>query len=289
MGGRTIYYITEYTAGQTVDVQRTFSRRYGKYYSREKRQAVTPVAVEEHNRTLAERKLTRTINANFIHNDMHLVLTYERGKRPPPEEAKKQIKAFLRKLRRMFAKEGRELKYIWTTAYGERGGIHHHLIISTMDARKIRALWPYGGNHVTYLYDENDYSALASYFVRQAKAGLTEDERLGSRKWSGSRNLIIPPPRRREVTAATWREPPRPKPGYIIDLDSMDGGVNPVTGIPFLFYRMIRIPDKPVITTETGQVLKGDAARDYLTDQNLAKLKGWQPREGKVIKKEQPS
>lgn len=284
-----MYYITEYTAGRTIDVHRTFSKRYGKHYTREGASSATVPSVQEYNTKIAERKLARILNENFVPNDIYLTLTYAKDRRPTPEEAKKQIKAFLRKLRKIFRDEGRELKYVWTTAYGERGAIHHHLVISTIDTRKLRPLWPHGGSHAECLYDNGEYSGLASYICRQAKIGLTEGEKLGARKWSGSRNLIIPPPRRREVTAATWREPPKPKPGYIIDVDSIDDGISPVSGIPYLFYRMIRIPDKPVVTTDTGQILRGDAARDWLTDENLKDLQNRKPREGKLKKKEKVS
>ena len=50
----------------------------------------------------------------------------------------------------------------------------------------------------------------------------------------------------KEVDARTWREPPAPAKGYVIAPESIDAGINPITGIPYLFYRMVRIPDDAV-------------------------------------------
>lgn len=280
-----MYYITKYIAGQTIEVQKTFSKRYGKKYTRAGPCASSLVAVQEYNLKTATRKLTRILNANFVPNDVYLTLTYARDRRPTPEDAKKQIQAFLRKLRKLFRDEGRELKYVWTTAYGERGAIHHHLVIPTMDVRRLRPLWPYGGCHAEFLYDNGEYSGLASYICRQSKLGLSEGEKLNTRKWSGSRNLIIPPPDKKEVDAEAWREPPKPIKGYIVDVDSIDDGLSPTTGIPYLFYRMLRLPDELIITTDSGQILRGDAARDWLTDKNLKDLQNRKPCVGKLIKR----
>lgn len=275
-----------------MDVQHTFSRRYGKNIRRGANVEPTPAAVKEYNRKLAERKLTRLINANFGPNDIHLVLTYRRDDRPTPEESKKRLRNFLSRLRRYFAKQGRELKYIAATAYGTRGAIHHHLVISTMDARDLRKLWPHGGSHTEYLYENGDYPRLAAYIVRQAKQGLTEAEQIDEKRWHGSRNLIKPKPQKREVPAAVWREPPAAWPGYIIDLDSVDAGVSPVTGIPYLFYRMIEIPKKQRLQTPDGRLLYDDAAAKWLREHNRQEIKREWPRlnpSGKLEQEKPPA
>lgn len=283
-----MYLKTVYHAGVTIDVQNTFSRRYGKKIGRGTNAQATPPAVREYNRKLAERKLTRLINANFGPGDIHLVLTYTPANRPTPAEAKRRLKNFLKRLRRYYKSRGRELKYIAATAYGTKGAIHHHLVINTMDARDLRELWPYGGSHAEYLHEDKEYSRLATYIVRQAKKGLAEAEQIDEHLWSGSRNLVKPKPEKREVPATVWREPPRPRPGYVIDLDSVDAGVSPVTGIPYLFYRMIRIPKKQKVMTPDGRMLRDDAAAKWLRDHNIDDIRRrWPERNlsGPLVKK----
>lgn len=277
-----MYYQIEYYAGNTIDTQKTFSRRYGKNFTRDRKCGTTPPSMEEQNTKNAERQLTRIINENFKKGDIHLTLTYFREKRPDSENAKKQIQAFLRRLRRYFNRREKELKYLWATAYGSKGAIHHHLVISTMDARDLQSLWPYGRAHAEYCYSA-EYSALAAYIVRQAKTGLTSGEKINARRWSGSRNLIIPKPHRKEVSATKWKEPPRAKPGYIIDLNSIDAGINPVTGIPFLFYRQIKIPADLTITTQENIILRGEPAQKYITSEGIKKLQNWKPDGGNLI------
>ena len=238
---------------------------------------------------MAERKLTRLLNANFKARDIHLVLTYRRDDRPPPEEAKKRLRNFIGRLRRFFTRRGQELKYIAATAYGTKGAIHHHLVISTMDARELRSLWPYGGSHAEYLYESGDYARLAAYIVRQAKHGLAEADQIDEKKWHGSRNLIRPKPHKQEVPATVWREPPAAWPGYIIDLDSVDAGVSPVTGIPYLFYRMLKIPPKQKLQTPDGRILYDDAAAKWLREYNRQEIRReWQNlnQTGPIMKQE---
>ena len=236
-----MYAKTTYVAGDTIDVQYTIPRRCVPMASRGARESKTSDAVQKYNLKMAERRLTRILNENFRAGDIHLVLTYAKNSRPETsEQAKKHIRLFNRKLRGYFKRQGRELKYLYTTAYGTRGAIHHHIVISTMDVREIRAMWPYGGSHAEIMYG-NDFSKLAAYIVKQSKMGLSDAEKLSGKKWSGSRNLVIPEPRRKISQAKRWRDPPKPIRGYYIDLESVESGVSPVTGMPYLFYRMIKL------------------------------------------------
>ena len=56
----------------------------------------------------------------------------EFGRNPSEEEYKGYLQAFFRKLRRLYASVGAELKYMYCTHVGRRAGkVHHHCIIST--------------------------------------------------------------------------------------------------------------------------------------------------------------
>lgn len=263
-----MYLKYRYVAGETIEIQKTYSARAGKGYTRGERVAPTPEKMERYNQKMAARELTRLINANFTQEDMYLTLTYRRGERPEPAAAQKQVRKLLRGARKKAREGGAELKYILVTAIGERGAIHHHVILSGVDLKDLRGLWPYGGIHAVPLYSNREYSGLALYLIEQESKGPTGQRGIIGRRWSGSRNLIRPEPQIREVDADTWQEPPEPEKGYVIDIPSIEAGTSPVTGIPYLFYRMIRIPDKLRVTDESGAILTGAAAAAWLRREN---------------------
>ena len=48
-------------------------------------------------------------------------------------------------------------------------------------------------------------------------------------------------PKIEEVDAKEWAKKPRELKGYRIIPESVEDGINPVTGIPYQFYRMIKV------------------------------------------------
>ena len=213
--------------------------------TREKYNGRTPEAMQKYNEKLTARHLTRLINANYGKNDYFISLTYNREERPNPETAAAQLTAFLRALKRLYKKNGAELKYIRVTAYGSKGAIHHHIIINNIgiDISKITALWRYSVRSPYYkpLYNTGEYSALANYLIKQTK-NYGADEIKGKR-YSVSRNLIQPEIiKDKYINKIKWKEPPKAKAGYYIDTDSIEAGIDEKNGKPYLFYRMIKIP-----------------------------------------------
>ena len=276
-----MYLIKKYFAGQTIEVQKTYTARQAPRNVKADAESHRPTreAVQKYNQKLAERELARILNANFQPRDLHLVLTYRRGERPDEAGAKRDLDNFIERARRYYRKRGKEFKWVATTARGERGALHHHLIISRMDVLDLPQLWS-GGYHYTPLYRYPDYTALAVYIAHQNRSVLTGDGVIRRRRWSGSKNLVRPKPEVKQVDAKTWREPPKPVKGYIISPESIDAGINPVTGIPYLFYRMVRIPDNAAATTEDGVRLRGKKAIRYLHDQNERDIREhWNPQE----------
>lgn len=236
-----MYLEKTYAYADIIEVQKTYSRRYGIHSSRNRKQKATKQSVADYNDRLAVRELARTIKANFSANDIHLTLTYKRECRPEEiETAKKQRNKFLSDLKKIV---GEDFRYIASTAIGSHGAMHHHLIISYTDPREFRRVWKYGSCYTSYL-DGGDYTELARYILGQ-KQKSKHPERMSVRRWSSSRNVKRVKPEIRQVRAKKWREPPMPRKGYIIDVDSIESNVNPVTGIPYLYYRLKRI-DKPI-------------------------------------------
>lgn len=251
--------------GECIEVQKTYTRRQGRRYGRGVNISVTGEAQARYNDKLSKRELTRIINENFTVDDIHLVLTYRIEDRPQnDEEFKGDLKKFLRLLRKTYKRAEIELKYITVSAIGKKGAPHHHLIITGIDLRQLIGLWDKGKIIPTFLYSKADYSKLAEYFIGQSNE---EGGRIVGRRWSCSRNVVHPKMKKSEVDADVWNEPPKALPGYEIDYDTAEYGVNPHTGIPFCYYRMYRREIKKPIMTPDGRLLKPDAADRWLRKQ----------------------
>ncbi len=263
-------------AGNTIEVENTYPTRFGDTMTRKRRGKATPEAMQVYNEELAIRKLTRLINANFVPDDWLVTFHYENHNRPEAyEKATAQLGAFLRKLRKVYAEWGVEFKYIKRTAYGERGGIHHHVILPQGEKfKEITILWK---EHIKAtrdarppdcraLYDTGEYSSLAAYIVKQP---MHSDNDGYIKKWVGSRNLKKPveePPK--DIYEIKWKEPPVARPGYYIDTDSIRAGCNPVNGRPYLFYRMVKLPPDFHCYDENNKRLYGSDAIKYFRQHN---------------------
>ena len=114
------YIKTTCKAGKTKEYEFYYSYRFDqKGGSRKKKENRTPEAQRQVNRRMAEKKLTRLMNANLSGEDYYLTLSYRKEKRPDRETLNRDIRTLLRKLRRIYRKHGKELKYIWTRKRGE--------------------------------------------------------------------------------------------------------------------------------------------------------------------------
>lgn len=266
-------------AGCTVDVQFTYPTRYGEGLTRSKHKpdSVTPADVEAYNEELAIRKLTLLLNENFEPDDWFVTLTYEKDKRPDDiEVAKKDLRKFLSSLKRLYEQLNVSLKWIKTTAKGEKGAMHHHVVIPKgVDIRRINEVWKnvIKASHkarppqYTALYSDGEYSALAAYICRQGvKSGNSVKN---MRKFTCSRNIKKPEPEEiKMVDKVKWQEPPTPWSGYYIDQESIRAGCNPITGKPYLFYRMVKLPPTFTCYDNSGRRLTGKEAVKYYRENN---------------------
>lgn len=160
-------------------------------YGRKKKVKPTGAAQDKLNKVRRERLLCDLVNLNFTKKDIQVKLDYsefrkKNGRNPDPEEVTKLIRNFIRRLKRLYATLGIELKYIYCSEVGARGHLsHHHLIINagaTLD--QINALWAEGGVWCRRIYfDRKGAYDLASYFVKS---------RYTYRSYSCSKNLIRP-------------------------------------------------------------------------------------------------
>lgn len=214
------YFQREVVAGRVVEIYR-FQRpnRKGTKQIRQPKTRPTPERMAAINEEMAEEKLRWALNANFGHNDLHLVLTYKREARPTPEEAKKHLEKFLRGVRAMFKRAGRVCKYITVTEY-RRKGIHHHIVLSSCDIGALNQLWGktqgHGHIHPTPLDGTGQYAQLASYLIKETAKTFREKQGAYRKRWNESRNLAHPQPKVRKISAKKFREVPEAEAGCYI-------------------------------------------------------------------------
>ena len=162
---------------------------------------LTPEAVQRNNEERSRRKLVQLIDANFTEKDYHVTLTYA-GNPPSYEQARKDVKNFLRAVKRKREQRGLdELKYVYTIEDeqdGKRKRIHIHAIMNGGISREeLEQIWGQGYANADNLQpDENGLEAIARYITKQQK---------NRRKWARSRNLKMPKVRTSDTKVSNAR------------------------------------------------------------------------------------
>ena len=162
---------------------------------------LTPEAVQRNNEERSRRKLVQLIDANFTEKDYHVTLTYA-GNPPSYEQARKDVKNFLRAVKRKREQRGLdELKYVHTIEDeqdGKRKRIHIHAIMNGGISREeLEQIWERGYANADNLQpDENGLEAIARYITKQQK---------NRRKWARSRNLKMPKVRTSDTKVSNAR------------------------------------------------------------------------------------
>lgn len=162
---------------------------------------VSSEAVQRCNDERAKRKVIRLIDANFDERDLHITLTYA-GEPPKYEQAQKDVKNFLRTVKRKREKRGLDqLKYIYTIEGNEDGTrerIHVHMIISGgIDRQELEDIWANGYANADHLQpNEDGLERLARYITKQQR---------NRRRWARSRNLQQPKQRTSDTKVSNAR------------------------------------------------------------------------------------
>ena len=238
------YILTTCYAGKTIEVSKSFSARYKKKgMLRGKIEKVTSEQMLKINERNAETNLRRLINTNYKTGDLHITLTYKKDNRIKPEEAKKELDKYLRPLRKIYKKNGEELRYIIVTEYKNKA-IHHHLIVNAVDGVSVKEfdrLWKMGRTRFTYLDDTGQYAALAHYLIKETRKTFREEGAPSHRRWNPSRNLKKPIIEKEIIEAKKWKKDPKPLKGYLLEVDTVKEGIHDVTGWPYQFYSMVKV------------------------------------------------
>lgn len=240
------YIERQAVAGNVIEKRKCHSRKYpapkGKKLPRAAKANVTPEDQKKINSRIAEEKLRLLILANFHEDDHYITLTYG-GDEPTPEEAKKIIKNFLKRLSYYYQKRGVIFKYIIITEY-KKTRIHHHMILNNacdLGVAEIRQIWGQGWiKKEAYQGRAQDAERIARYFIKEEHSAFYTDERVFGRRWSPSRNLTQPVIESRVISAASWRKTPSVPKGYYLEKSSYREGVT-ADGYPYQFYRLIRL------------------------------------------------
>lgn len=186
---------------------------------RNRRKGTTTAQKHDENERDAIKRLARLINANFSHGDLFLTVKYDdegfgqivkeamatKGEGENIEDAvlrcaEKESRNYLRRLKRTLDKQDVELKFINSTSDmdGETGEIvrpHSHIILPRVSFEEAANQWHLGSVEYQILRDQDDYTALAAYIVKQVR------RRPDAKKWTASRNLKKP------IINERWAEP----------------------------------------------------------------------------------
>jgi hypothetical protein len=171
--------------------------------SRQKKEKPTSEVQQKLNEHNAEQKLIRILNANFTSDDIEIHLTFADENLPADdEEAARDIQNFLRRVKRLRKKNGLpELKYVCVTEGGSEGKRYHYHVTMNggLDRDELEKLWGYGyANSRRLQFNENGVEGLARYVTKQFREKKENGETIFRKRWTASKNLIIPPPKDRD-------------------------------------------------------------------------------------------
>lgn len=244
----------------SIETQYTYKGNYGaRGEKRAPRRKITPEQIKKQNQWRREQEARRVMKANFTKGDLWCTLLYPRGTRKPMEEVKQDMNRFLSKLRYRYKRLEAPLKFLYRIEIGSRGGIHIHMICNETGCSPptdmmIQTCWENGRvNFVRFGGEEEDYQNLSEYLVKamseeqeeQVKEQGREKERRSLTAYSSSRNLIRPKPEKKIYRKWTVRklieEGVKPRRGYYVKPDTLICGINPYTGMSYLYYTEVRL------------------------------------------------
>ena len=203
-------------AGAVVDV-RIIGSKTNVTDTRSAKSSPTASAVQKNNDRIAERRFSRLINANFFPGDYHLVLTYADA--PSKEEAERELRNFIRRMKREFKKLGKDMRYATVTEHLNKR-IHHHVLMSYIDLEVISRQWRRGIVRTSLLDKTRNYRKLAEYLIKE--------------------------------TTKTFRDP-KVIEGYSLDEGSVREYDHPITGITHQSYCMVsNDPAKDIKSWQEG-------------------------------------
>ena len=251
------FSLKQYVLGDIREAEAGYT---GKRTGRGRTKKATPEEMERWNRAKRRKAVRLLIEANFKKGDPWICLKYRKGTRKSVQEVSRDLSEFCRKMRIAYKKEKQVFKWIARIEVGKLGGIHVHLICNALKGDSFSlitdtwaAVSPEASRaNVEALDDNPDREQLADYITKEAEKdddqyhlpGTVEDRRAVLRIRS-SRNLIRPEPERTPLTKREFEklmtDGPKPAKGFVVVPDSVKRGENPITGMPYIRWKEIRI------------------------------------------------
>lgn len=237
--------------GDIIDVEEYHDGNYGAPgKKRIKKEKPTPEQMQKVNAMNKARRCRLKMLEYINPGDCFATWTYSVENRPlDMDTALKDFQKALKKVRREYKKQGRELFWFRNIQRGTKGAWHIHLVVNEIGGTTdiLRNAWPHGGIYSVEIrksifYDE-DFTKLANYMTKdentvELKAdGKPSKPRIKESNYNTSRNMPITEP---EVDRLVrWKSEPKPKKGYYIA--KIHEGNNPVTGYKYRRYTMIKL------------------------------------------------
>lgn len=241
------YYKAVCNAGRTKIVRKFYCyHAQPKGRKRLPKKNGTTAAQKKVNDRQLERKLTALMNHNCSGDWWYVTWTYEESKRPVnAEEFRKQAEKLLRDLRKIYKSQDKICQYIWTGEVGSRGGCHIHMVLSPIDMRLLKEVWPYGWTTIKPMSRSGQYSRLASYFIKYFQKTRGTDRAIQGKAYNCSRNLIRPPERKQKMRGDQFQIQVRVPVGWYLDKGAYpegDGIRYGITedGYEFMQYILVR-------------------------------------------------
>ena len=183
--------------------------------ARAAKERITPERQAQLNTRRSKRRLILLLENNFrTEEDIHVTLTYA-GREPDYQRAKKDVRNFLNRIRRLREKRGLpELKYIYAIGRDAGQRIHCHVVMNGGIGRdELERNWKIGNERTehkrgvanTYRLQEYGHglAGMANYLYRQNERARDAGERTGLHMWCASKNLKKPKERTSDTKMTT--------------------------------------------------------------------------------------
>lgn len=168
----------------------------------------------KYNNSRRIREFEQMVHANFEKDDLHVCCTYAMQdyenygevRHRDREEARKEIRNWLNRVKRLLRRHGCDLSgFRWICCSVTKTSLketdrprpdthHHHLLVHGVPLElrtEIERLWPFGTCNADRLQDSSDgFAGMSGYIARQENSA--NGENAGRRSFTTSRNIIRP-------------------------------------------------------------------------------------------------
>lgn len=257
-------------AGETIERFQYASARKGLKIQVGPKTQETTAKQRKQNEKNATDRLRWLINANFTQGDWWVTLEYPARAKPTNEQIKANMEYFFKKLRPLYRRAGKELKYIMVAVRGKRGAVHIHLVLNFIEAQQIADAWrkiagtkeaPYPVINFRPMDSRKNHADLAAYVIKNSSECYYDPaRRIYGKRCCKSTNLQPPVIHVEEIKSKRWRKPQAFK-GYYLDKNHIYIGQDE-EGYPYQHYIMIREETRVAAQRECRAAKFGRRERD---------------------------